>query len=576
MFYFGTVETTTPADIAASQDAAEATTPNIDAIHRFRTGSAIAPIALLAACGGATGGGTTGSSAGTTVTPSGGVVVVSAPPTDTEASRFLAQATMGANRAGIADVVAKGYEPWIDAQFKLPRATTLWDAMIARGESAFVNVNSIDGYDASVWRSLIAEPDQLRQRIATALLDFIVVGANIQTVWPQMHMAAFFDVLADNAFGNYRTLLGQITLNPAMAIWLSLMSNKKADPATGSQPDENYAREIMQLFSIGLYQLNMDGSLKTANGVPIDTYAQRDVSQLARIFTGLTQPDWDWKKYTIARNPLIMEPTLNETGASTFLGRTITGGGMAAVNAALDTIFAHPNVPPFISHQLIQRLVTSNPSPAYIQRVATVFADNGKGVRGDLQAVVKAILLDTEARSSDNVTSTTFGRLRSPVQRLTAWARAFNATSPGNAWAIGNTASAATGIGQSTGQAPSVFNFFRPGYTPPGSDVQTRGLVAPEFQIANEQSVISYVNFMYKLVGDGIGDLKADYSALTPLANDSGALVNEVNVLLAAGQLSGTTIATIKGAVDGAGSATAKINIAVLLTLAAPEFLVTR
>lgn len=535
---------------------------------------AIPAVGMLAACGGSSGGGNGGDGGGT-VGPTG-VPVAPAPVTETEASRFLTQATLGPTRSTINDVISNGYAKWLDAQFALPRSRSLWDALIARGESAFVNVNSLGGYDAAVWRSLIVEPDQLRQRVAAALLDFIVVGSPLQTVWPQFHAAAFFDVLMDNAFGSYRTLLEQVTLNPAMAIWLSLMSNRKANPATGSEPDENYAREVMQLFTLGLYQLNMDGTLKTSGGNPIDTYTQNDVSQLARVFTGLTQPDFDWKKFTIARNPLVMEPTLNETGTSTFLGKTISGGGMAAVKSALDHIFANTNVPPFVSKQLIQRLVTSNPSPAYIGRVSAVFADNGKGVRGDLQAVVRAILTDTEARSDAALGSTTAGRLRPPVQRLTAWARAYGTAAASNGWELGNLSSQATGIGQSTGQAPSVFNFFRPGYTPPGSAVSAQGLVAPEFQITNEQSVISYINFMYRLVSDGIADVKPDYSALAGKAGDAKALVDEVNLVLAAGQLSANTISTITGAVQSASSNDARIRIAVLLTLAAPEFIVTR
>lgn len=479
---------------------------------------------------------------------------------------------MGATRASIAEVIDQGYEKWLDAQFAMPRSGSLWDALVERGESN--NVNGVTGYDPSVWRSLIAEPDQLRQRVATGLLDFLVVGLNsLVSNWQQFSSAAYLDILMDNAFGNYRTLLEHISLNPAMAIYLSSMNNKKMNPTTGAMPDENYAREIMQLFSIGLHQLNMDGSEKLANGQPIETYTQTDVSQLARVFTGLVYVDWDWRKNSIARTPLRIEPAWNETGDSTVLGKTVSGGGLTAIRRAIDVIFEHPNVPPFVSKQLIQRLVTSNPSRGYVGRVAAVFADNGSGVRGDLKAVVRAILLDEEARSDAALSSVTAGRLRTPVQRVTGWARAFDVRSPSNGWAIGNTAAI---LGQSTGQSPNVFNFFRPGYAPPGSAVSTLGLVAPEFQMANEQTIIGYVNFMYTLISDGIDDVKADYSTLVARAGDPQSLVDEVNLILAAGQLSAASIATVRSAVESASRVADRIGIAILLTMAAPEFLVTR
>ena len=223
--------------------------------------------------------------------------------------------------------------------------------------------------------------------------------------------------------------------------------------------------------------------------------------------------------------------------------------------------------------------MTSNPSPAYIGRVSAVFADNGKGVRGDLLAVVRAILLDTEARTEP--TATTAGRLREPVMRLTAWARSFAAASPSGAWAIGDTTSSSTRLGQSLGRSASVFNFFRPGYSPPNTALTTGGLVAPEFQITNELSVVAYVNFMQGLVQNGIGDVKADYTDILTKATDSQALVDEVNLLLAAGQLSAATVAAIKAAVDSiattaTGAAANRVYTTILLTLASPEFITLR
>jgi uncharacterized protein (DUF1800 family) len=415
-----------------------------------------------------------------------------------------------------------------------------------------------------------------------ALLDMLVVGiGGVNLSWAQFAMAAYVDVLLDNAFGSFRTLIGAITTNAAMASFLTFLNNRKANANTGAQPDENYARELMQLFTLGLYQLNMDGSVKTSGGVPLETYGQADVTGLARVFTGLQLASNDNTTPDRMRQPLVMNAGLNETGTSTFLGTTVSGGGMAAINAALDAIVAHPNVPPFVSKQLIQRLVTSNPSPAYIQRVATVFADNGSGVRGDMKAVIRAILLDSEARGDAALSSASAGKLREPVMRLTGWARAYGVTSPSNAWAIGDTSSPSSRLGQSMGRSPSVFNFFRPGYAPPDTAIAGAGLVAPEFQITNEQSVVAYVNYMSTLVANGTGDMKPDYTALAAKASDSAALVDEVNLVLAAGQLGSDAITAIRAAVDSVAStatnaATLRTQIAILLTLASPEYLTVK
>ncbi|WP_312489565.1 DUF1800 domain-containing protein [Sphingomonas sp.] len=542
------------------------------------TGAAL-PLLALAACGG--GGGDGGGGSTSVATPAGGttpsapIVVVTPPPTAVEASRFLAQATMGATRALIDTVVSRGYDGWLTDQFAMPRAITHYDWLYANGHAEEINRFKLNGFDPTMWRQLIVEPDQLRQRVGMALLDIFVVGVDgVINSWRSFSMAAYVDILLNNAFGNYRELMGAVTTSFAMSSFLTYFQNRKANPVTGTQPDENYAREMMQLFTIGLYQLNMDGSLKMSGGQPIETYSQADVSGLARVFTGLVHPNFEDAPPRYL-NPLVINAGMNETGASNFLGTTVSGGGMAAINSALDTIFAHPNVPPFVSKQLIQRLVTSNPSPAYINRVATKFADNGQGVRGDMKAVIRAILLDSEARTLP--ASGAIGKLREPVIRFTNWARAFGATSPSNAWAIGDT-NAVTRLNQTKGRSPSVFNFYRPGYTPVGTALATSGLVAPEFQITNEQTVIGYVNFMYGVIANGIGDVKADYTAILTLAADSKALVDEINLVLAAGQLSGPTQAAIRGAVDGV-SATAsdgpinRVGIAILLTMASPEYL---
>jgi uncharacterized protein (DUF1800 family) len=534
---------------------------------------ALAPVLALVACGGE-------EALSPVVTAP--VVVAPAGITAAQASRFLAQSTMGATRGMIDTVVARTFTGWIDDQFAMPRATTHWDWLIANGFGASSYITTERGFDSTLWRQMIVEPDQLRQRVGMALLDILVVGiSSVNLNWKQFATAGYIDILLDNAFGNYRTLLDAITTNAAMASFLTFLGNRKANPVTGAQPDENYARELMQLFSLGPYQLNMDGSVKTVDGVPLETFALADVSGLARVFTGLnlantvsTTPD----RY---RLPLVMTAAQNESGVATFLGTSTSGGGMAAIRTALDAIFAHPNMPPFLSKQLIQRLVTSNPSPAYVSRVATVFADNGSGTRGDMKAVLKAILLDSEARSDGALTSSTAGKLREPVMRLTGWARMFKASSASNTWTIGDTSNQSTQLGQSVGRSPSVFNFFRPGYAPPSTAIADAGLVAPEFQITNEQSVVGYVNYMQGLVANGTVDVKPDYTDILTRAADSASLVDEINIVLAAGQLSATTITSIRSAVDSVSATSAsgpvnRVRIAILLTLASPDYLTLR
>lgn len=545
--------------------------------------AALATPLALAACGGASPGGGADTPAPAPA-PTSPVVIVTPPPTAVQASRFLAQATMGATSASIAEVTAQGYGPWLDAQFAMPRATSHWDWLIANGYNVAANMNVETGFDAVMWSQAIAAPDQLRQRIGMALLDILVVGiSGVNLSWKQFATAAYVDVLMDNAFGNFRDLLTAVTTNAAMGSFLSFLNNRKANPATGAQPDENYARELMQLFTLGLYQLNMDGSVKTNGGTPLETYGQADVSGLARVFTGLALANSNNATPDRYRLPMVMTASTHETGASTFLGATVPAGvdGMIAIRIALDTIFAHPNLPPFFCRQLIQRLVTSNPSPGYVQRVASIFADNGKSVRGDMKAVIRAVLTDADARGDAALASTSAGKLRDPVLRLTGWARAFGATSPSNAWPIGDTSSPAFRLGQSPGRSPSVFGFFRPGYAPPASTISGANLVAPEFQITNEQSVVAYVNHMHGLIYNGAGDLKATYAEALPKAGDAQALVDHVNLVLAAGQLSATTASQIKAAVESismtaTGGPTSRVYAAVLLCLASPDYLTVK
>ena len=506
--------------------------------------------------------------------------------TEAQAARFLVQASTGATRSDIERVRTLGFDSWLDEQFAWPRGQTRWDGLVEKGYDKAAFRNGQNGFDAAAWRHLIASPDTLRQRVTLALSEIIVVGMDgLNTSWRAFAGAAWLDLLESHAFGNLRALLQEVSTSLQMGVYLSYRGNARANPATGTMPDENYARELMQLFTIGLVELEEDGTPRLAGGQPVETYTQDDVTGLARVFTGWEQDlaggNTDRPDYQ--RRPMVQVAARFEAGAKTFLGLTVPAGtgAAASLTAALDRLFAHPNIGPFWSRQLIQRLVCSNPSPAYVRRVARVFADDGQGVRGNLRAVVRAILLDEEARAPAALSSTTAGKLREPILRLTAWARAFGATSPSEAWAIGVTSNPGTALGQSPLRSPSVFNFFRPGYVPPGSALAERGLVAPELQLANESSVVGYLNYMQGTIANGRGDVRADYASWLPLADDPPALVAQLDLVLAGAMLEPATRALIGTTVGrmASGSDAARRNrlhAAILLVMASPEFLVPR
>lgn len=534
---------------------------------------------VAAACGGGGGGDTTPAPAAPPAAPA------ATPPTEAQAARFLNQATLGATDGDIASVRSLGYAAWLEQHFAQAPSRSNWDWLVSKGVDTNPDARAVAiGVDSQVWQRLLAAPDSLRQRVALALSEIFVVGFDgITGPWKQFKLAAYWDLLAANAFGSFRTLLEAVTLSPAMGNYLNMAGNQKEDPATGRMPDENYAREVMQLFTIGLLELNPDGTARIdAQGRTIESYGQDTVTNLARVFTG-----WNLDARRgddspeLMRRPMVLNPALHSTLAASFLGATVPAGteGSAALKTALDTLAAHPNVGPFIGRQLIQRLVTSNPSPAYVRRVAQAFADNGAGQRGDLKAVLRAVLLDDEARGSAGLSSPSFGRLREPLQRLLQWARAFKAASASSDWTLGNLSDPSTRLGQSPQRAPSVFNFFRPGYVPAGTAIGSAGLVAPEFQLATETSVAGYLNYMQNLVAGGHPDLKPDYSAELAIAGDAAALVARVERLLSAGQLSASARQTIVAAVESLSAttaATSRVHTAVLLVLASPDYLIQR
>lgn len=495
----------------------------------------------------------------------------------------------------IASVKALGYDGWLTAQFNAARGETATAWLDGRGHnvssSAGVTYDPTPG-DWMAWRMLMTGEDQVRRRLALALSEVFVVSLDsMEGAWPAYLGAGYWDMLNTHVFGNFRTLLEEVTLNPAMGIYLNTRGNLKED-ANGRQPDENYAREVMQLFTIGLRELNLDGTEKTdLFGNTSETYTQSDTTNLARVFTGYnvdtsrsTYQTVSWTTMKVpttefTRDRMVVTAAKHSTLAAGFLGTAIPAGTDAAtaLKMALDTLFNHANAAPFFARQMIQRLVTSNPSPAYVKRVAQAFNDNGSGIRGDLKAVWRAILLDTEARTLS--TSVTAGKVREPMIRLAQWARTFNVRSESGKWEVYNMTSG--NLGQSPLRSPSVFNYFRPGYIPPRTAIAEKGLVAPEFQLHTETSTASYINLMTSAIRDGIKDVKPDYSALIPMAADSGALTDWLNLRLSANQLSSATLATIRSAIDAMPSASDdnklnRIRAAILLVMACPEYIVQK
>jgi len=522
---------------------------------------------------------------------------------EVEAVRFLLQVQFGALDSDITAVRTQGYAAWLNAAYNSTPGQTGTAWLTLRGHNAVTAEMkyflSMAG-DFMIWNQLLTGPDQMRKRVALALSEFFVVSLNaIDGFHPSYVIAAYWDLLTANAFGNFRTLLEKVTLNVAMGMYLNTKGNLKEDAASGRQPDENFAREVMQLFSIGLYELNSDGTLKTdATGNPIETYKQADISNLARVFTGydidyshVTWAPVTWHPYPVpstefASDPMALNATNHSTLAVQFLGTTISANtsGPDALRMALDTLFHHPNAGPFFARQMIQRLVTSNPSPAYVRRVAQAFGDNGAGVRGDLTAVWTAILTDPEARSVPDAAQTTRGKLREPIVRLVQWARTVGTTSATGAYEIYDLTANDFGIGQSPLRAPSVFNFFRPGYVPPNTAIAAADKQAPEFQLHNETTTSGYINFMEWMVGGAYADVRPGYAALLPLAHDLPALLAWLNLRLAANQLPAAALTRLQSAlgtlnVTAASDDSAKTSLAAfacLLILASPEYLIQK
>jgi len=538
--------------------------------------------------------------------------------TPEDASRFLAQATFGATDGEIKHLSRIGYSDWFKEQYASPQVmhTPYMEQQLILNNppcstskcnlDLFLN-NDSQGYllYGSFWRQALDGNDQLRQRVVYALTEMMVVSATNGAVAKMPRgMANYYDVLGADAFGNFRKLLEDVTLSPIMGKFLSHLGNDKGD--ANRDPDENYAREVMQLFTIGLYQLNADGTLKLdPTGKPIDTYSNDDVMGMAKVLTGFSwgvpgnNSETAWGSCCIYAGPGYGEDLLpmqayqnhHSTAEKKFLGVTIPASGNpdaeGDLKIALDTLFNHPNVGPFFAKQMIQHLVMSSPSPAYVGRVATVFADNGYGVRGDMKAVVTAILMDPEARDAASAAANPqYGKIREPLLRYAEWARAFTAQSRNGAYNIGTTEDPIYGLGQMSLRSPSVFNWFAPGYTPPGTSLEKAGLLAPEMQITDVTTVVGYLNYMQNTISSGTvygPDIFSTYSAEMTLANTPVELVDRINLLLMAGRMDANTRSQILAAVNSIAIPSSgpdainaalynRVRTAIYLTMAAPSY----
>ena len=479
------------------------------------------------------------------------------PPNLKSAARFLIQAAYGPDLApsngvppNIQQVTNLGFSAWIDNQFAQPigyiQPWVDWASTNADALGLYGNWKEYSWWGRAMGAPLLTPdsitnqpPDPLRQRVAFALSEILVASDfPEQLAVEQAGVANYYDLMLKNAFGNYRNLLHDVALHPVMGIFLSHLGNQKADPANNVFPDENFAREVMQLFSIGLWQLNPNGTqMLDTNGQSIATYNNGDITELARVFTGLTYADnttfggysedytvpmKGWDAYHDCNSKLLINglalpartPGPGTTGTAT----------LADVDLAISNLFVHPNVGPFIGRQLIQRLVTSNPSSNYVGRVAAAFANNGSGVRGDMQAVVKAILLDPEAREPAMMSQPTWGKLREPLLRVVNFARAFNAASPSGIYPLSQFT---LDHGEDPMDSPSVFNFFLPTYSPPGP-ITDLGLVAPEFQLVNASSAINGPNYFLNAISGDLapyGTADTNYAVRLNLTNELAMIV---------------------------------------------------
>lgn len=501
-----------------------------------------------------------------------------------EAFRLLNQATFGATETDAQELIDLGIEDWIEQQIAQPASLQLsyLNTLPVPDRAPQLQPDRVDSW----FRNVVDGPDQLRQRVAFALSQIMVVSEVGALRQAPYGLAGYYDLLVENAFGNFRDLLEDVTLHPSMGVYLSMLGNQRADPDRNISPDENYAREMMQLFTIGLVELNLDGTVRTdAQGEEIPTYNQDIIEGFAHVFTGWNYAEganFNRARRTIPNQTLPMElyPDYHSMDSKQLLnGMQLPEGqsGQQDLENALDNVFAHSNVGPFIATRLIERLVTSNPIPGYVERVASTFNDNGSGVRGDLEAVVRAILLDDEARSANTTASS--GKLKEPLLRLTQVWRAYDAQSAEGTFVF---RPATYGVfAQGPLQSPSVFNFFSPFYAPPG-EIANAGLTAPELQIATEYQNTLITNYFYQQAFRRHSDranlrsdeVYIDISEELTLVSDPDALISRIADKLLAGEISPTLREQAREMVETreVDSAAARVAEAIFLIVSSPDF----
>ncbi|MEM9530173.1 MAG: DUF1800 family protein [Pseudomonadota bacterium] len=520
-----------------------------------------------------------------------------------DAARFLAQSTYGGNLALIDQVTAAGPAAWLNGQMNLP-AQPFIDEVLSL--YAVEDGAPIFSFDWVWWKQALAAPDLVRQRVTFALSQIFVISRQPEEINEDSRaMAAYWDMLAGNAFGNFRDLLLGVALQPSMGIYLSHLHNRRSDPALNRFPDENFAREVMQLFSIGLFELNSDGTERLGtDGQPIPTYGNAEITEMAKIFTGLTlvpeNPDegiqFGDRGLQTRHFPMVMHDPEHEPGTKTLLnGFVVPAGqsGMQDLTMAIDHLFNHPNVGPFIGKHLIRFLVTSNPKPAYVARVSAAFADNGNGVRGDMKAVLRAILLDPEARDPAMIADAEFGKARDPLVRWVQLGRAFNVASPsgeyrhfsGLQWEENLPAVESVFMAQFPFTAPSVFNFFSPTHQPAGV-LTSAGLAAPEMEIIHDFTAIATVNAINRAVyqehyiyGDVFeNELPLDLTTEVALAQSGPeVLLDHLDLLLTYGTLSAATRRAILDAINPlSGDPENQTRMAIYLLMISPDYAVQR
>lgn len=531
-------------------------------------------------------------------------------------ARFLSQATLGYNQAEIENVAMTGIEDWVEAQLNIPTPYTLLNKaqeyhQFAKDESGNPDYgSSARMWDYSWWQYHMTSNDYLRHRVAMALSEIVVISDKSSFDNNPFALSDYYDILLQNAFGNYRDILQQITYHASMGVYLTFLNNPKTDIEENQFPDENYAREIMQLFTIGLNMLNTDGTVIVDSiGLPVPTYDNIDIFEFSKVFTGLTWADrTQWGRGALRDTSYIPEMVMwndyHEPGQKFLLNDFVVPDrnpvdGNADISDALDNLFNHQNVGPFIGKLLIQRMVTSNPPPEYVERVAQAFNDNGEGVRGDMKAVVKAILLDPIAKACSSGDDPSFGKLREPFIRYFQLNKAFNAsTTSGNY--RNDMDYIYRYIQQKPLTSPSVFNFFHYDYQPLGP-IEEAGLFAPEFEITSSQSITGWINALYRFVinenvadeydlysgednelyEDEISSLDLSTEIMYTSDETLHILVDRLNLLLAQGRLTQTTQDAIVEALkkfdqDDEDDFEMRAKLAIYLTLTAPEYLINR